>query len=122
LDEWLNEDSKKKRKYRRTAKRLFQQLVEDHDFKGSERSVRQYVSKRKKELKTMVDQAALPLESIPGTAQVDFGTAPFVYQSESMELPYLVMSFPFSNTFYFQVFPSENAECIALFFLYSAGV
>jgi pyocin large subunit-like protein len=39
---------KKKRKYRRTAKRLFQQLVEDHDFKGSERSVRQYVSKRKK--------------------------------------------------------------------------
>lgn len=60
----------------------------------------------------MVDQAALPLESIPGTAQVDFGTAPFVYQSESMELPYLVMSFPFSNTFYFQVFPSENAECL----------
>lgn len=112
LDEWLNEDSKKKRKYRRTAKRLFQQLVDDHDFKGSERSVRQYVSKRKKELKTMVDQAALPLESIPGTAQVDFGTAPFVYQSESMELPYLVMSFPFSNTFYFQVFPSENAECL----------
>ncbi len=50
--------------------------------------------------------------ALPGTAQVDFGTAPFKYQSEIIELPYLVMSFPFSNCFYFQVFPSENTECL----------
>lgn len=112
LDKWIKEDLKKKRKYHRTAKKMHEQLVKFHSFKGSDRAVRDYVSNRKKELKEMNESAALPLESIPGTAQVDFGTAPFNYQSTIIELPYLVMSFPFSNCFYFQVFPSENTECL----------
>ena len=67
---------------------------------------------RKKELlnETTVKQLYL-LESNPGTAQVDFGEAPFKYQGEAIDLPYLVMSFPYSNAFYFQVFPSQNTEC-----------
>src|SRR5699024_11317739 len=76
------------------------------------RTVRDYVSKRKKELKGTMEVAALPLESFPGTAQVDFGEAPFKYHSEVIDLPYLVLSFPYSNCFYFQVFPSENTECL----------
>lgn len=112
LDKWIKEDLKKKRKYQRTAKRMFQQLEKFHSFEGSYRAVRGYVSQRKKELKETPVDAALPLESIPGTAQVDFGTAPFKYQSEVIDLPYLVLSFPYSNSFYFQVFPSENTECL----------
>src|SRR5699024_11702118 len=81
-------------------------------FTGSDRTVRDYVSKRKKELKESMTEAALPLESIPGTAQVDFGTGPFKYNSEIIDLPYLVMSFPNINSFYFQVFPSEHTECL----------
>src|SRR5699024_29878 len=83
-----------------------------HSFTGSDRTVRDYVSKRKKELKESMTEAALPLESIPGTAQVDFGTGPFKYNSEIIDLPYLVMSFPNSNSFYFQVFPSKNTESL----------
>jgi hypothetical protein len=51
-----------------------------------------------KKLKTMVDQAALPLESIPGTAQVDFGTAPFVYQQVIVkaEKPYNQLTYQYS--------------------------
>lgn len=112
LDKWIKEDLKKKKKYHRTAKRMFDQLEKFHSFKGSYRTVRDYVSRRKKELTATTVDAALPLEAIPGTAQVDFGTAPFKYQSEVIDLPYLVMSFPYSNTFYFQVFPSENTECL----------
>ncbi len=112
LDNWIREDLKKKRKYHRTSKRMFELLEKHHDFEGSYRSVRAYVSKRKKELRAEVEKAALPLKAFSGTAQVDFGTAPFSYQSEVIELPYLVMSFPYSNTFYFQVFPSENTECL----------
>lgn len=112
LDKWIKEDLKKKKKYHRTAKRMFEQLKKFHSFKGSYRTVRDYVSRRKKELTATTVDAALPLEAIPGTAQVDFGTAPFKYQSEVIDLPYLVMSFPYSNTFYFQVFPSENTECL----------
>lgn len=112
IDKWIKEDLKKKKKYQRTAKKMYEQLRDFHSFTGSDRTVRDYVSKRKKELKESMTEAALPLESIPGTAQVDFGTGPFKYDSETIDLPYLVMSFPYSNSFYFQVFPSENTECL----------
>src|SRR5690625_284223 len=112
VDKWIKEDLKKKKKYHRTAKKMYEQLRDFHSFTGSDRTVRDYVSKRKKELKESMTEAALPLESIPGTAQVDFGTGPFKYNSEIIDLPYLVMSFPNSNSFYFQVFPSENTECL----------
>lgn len=112
LDKWIKEDLKKKKKNHRTAKRMYEQLRDFHSFTGSDRTVRDYVSKRKKELKESMEEAALPLESIPGTAQVDFGEAPFKYDSKIIDLPYLVVSFPYSNSFYFQVFPSENTECL----------
>lgn len=112
LDQWIEEDLKLKRKFQRTAKRMFTQLVEEHRFEGSERSVRRYVSSRKAELKKEAEGATLPLETVPGTAQVDFGKAPFNYGGDVIELPFLVMSFPFSNTFYYQVFPSGNTECL----------
>lgn len=111
LDQWIKEDLNKKKKFRRTAQRLYTQLVEEHHFTGSSRSVRQYVSQRKHQLAETSEAAALPLETKPGSAQVDFGEAPFKYQGESITLPFLVLSFPHSNTFYFQVFQSQNREC-----------
>lgn len=111
VDEWLLEDLKKKKKFRRTAKRIWEQLKEKYNFTGSDRTVRNYVSRRKIELLDEANQAALPLENKPGTAQVDFGEAPFQYQGEEMVLPYLVLSYPYSNAFYFQVYPSQNKEC-----------
>lgn len=111
IDEWLVEDFKQKKKFRRTAKRIWEQLKEDYQFIGSERTVRNYVSNRKRELLNESSQAALPLEARPGSAQVDFGEAPFKYQGEQIVLPYLVLSYQHNNAFYFQVFPSQNREC-----------
>jgi transposase len=111
IDNWLKEDFNKKKKFRRTAKRIFDLLVKDYDFKGSARTVRDYVSKRKVEIIEESESAALPLEAKPGTAQVDFGEAPFKHYGEEIVLPFLVMSFPNSNAFYFQVFKSQNREC-----------
>lgn len=111
LDQWLKEDLTKKKKYRRTAKRMFEMLKEQFGFTGSDRSVRLYVSKRKKELLEESESAALPLEAKPATAQVDFGEAPFIYKGEHMNLPFLVLSFPYSNAAYVQVMPSQNREC-----------
>ncbi|GFZ82048.1 integrase [Compostibacillus humi] len=111
LDQWIKEDLKKKKKYRRTAKRMYEMLKEQYDFKGSDRSVRLYVSKRKKELMAENESAALPLEGRPATAQVDFGEAPFIYKGEHVNLPFLVLSFPNSNGAYVQVLPSQNREC-----------
>src|SRR5690606_36207918 len=36
LDQWIQEDLKKKKKYRRTAKRMYGMLKEQFDFKGSD--------------------------------------------------------------------------------------
>jgi transposase len=68
IDEWLKEDLKKKKKFRRTAKRLWEQLKYVFNFKGADRTVRNYVSIRKKELLDESEEAALPLDSKPGTA------------------------------------------------------
>jgi transposase len=110
IDQWLAEDMKKNKKYRRTAKRMFDMLCSEHSFRGSYRSVRAYVSKKKKEL--LEDKNGyLPLEAKPGTAQVDFGETPFKYKGQVVKLSYLVLSFPYSNSFYFQVFKGQNKEC-----------
>lgn len=111
LDRWIKEDLKKKKKYRRTAKRMYEILKEEYGFTGSDRSVRLYVSKRKQELLEQNEAAALPLESKPATAQVDFGEAPFLYQGKHIDLPYLVVSFPYNNAAYVQVMPAQNQEC-----------
>lgn len=112
IDGWIREDLKLKKKFQRTAQRMYDQLIENHDFQGGDRTVRRYVSTRRKELAKEAEGASLPLQTIPGTAQVDFGKAPFKYLNEMIELQFLVMSFPDANTFYFQVFPSENTECL----------
>jgi transposase len=72
IDQWLKEDLKKKKKFRRTAKRIFNQLEDEYDFTGAERTVRDYVSHRKIELIEETGDAALPLEAKQGTAQVDY--------------------------------------------------
>src|SRR5690606_15232699 len=63
LDKWVKEDLGKKKKYRRTAKRMYTMLKEQHNFKGSYRSVRRYVQERKEELLEELETAVLPLET-----------------------------------------------------------
>ncbi|MCM3080648.1 hypothetical protein M3558_16435 [Brevibacillus invocatus] len=111
VDQWLLEDLGKKKKFRRTAKRIYTLLVSEHGFQGSDRTVRAYVAKRKTVLLDESNDTALPLEAKAGTAQVDFGEAPFKHRGKEIILPFLVLSFPYSNSFLFQVFPSQNREC-----------
>lgn len=111
IDQWLMEDMKKKKKFRRTAQRIYDLLKDEYEFTGSDRSVRNYVARRKKELMEENEEAALPLEAKAGTAQVDFGEAPFLYKGKEVIRHYLVLSFPYSNAFLFQVFQSQNREC-----------
>lgn len=64
VDQWLLEDLKQKKKFRRTAKRIWIQLREEYGFQGSDRTIRNYISRRKKELLNEGNQAALPLEDV----------------------------------------------------------
>jgi len=51
VDVWILEDQLLPRKERRPATAMWKRLREKHGFTGSERTVRAYVSERKKELK-----------------------------------------------------------------------
>ena len=59
-----------------------------------------------------VAKASLELIWEPGAAQVDFGEADFIVQGIRTRLKYLVVSFPYSNDSFCQVFGGENSECV----------
>jgi len=111
VDVWLMEDMLKPRKERRTATGIYHQLRKEHGFAGSDRTVRGYVSQRKKELKAGQGEKFLELDHPTGQAQVDFGATHVVWDGELKEIKYLAVSFPYSNAGFCVPVPSENAQC-----------
>src|SRR5437867_11048690 len=76
IDEWLRADREAPRKQRHTAKRVWQRLVDEHGVAVSERQVRRYVHRRRRELGEPVDEVFVPQVHEPGVeAEVDWGEA-----------------------------------------------
>lgn len=113
IDCWLQDDKKARRTQRHTAKRVYERLVEEYGelFNCSYRTVAAYVAMKKKEL-YQKNTCKLPLEHIPGEAQVDFGHADFYENGTLYNGAYLNLSFPHSNAGYAQLFKGENQECL----------
>ncbi|HKM39703.1 MAG TPA: hypothetical protein VJ036_05480 [bacterium] len=97
VDIWLLEDMLKPRKDRRSAAAIHTQLAAKYQFKGSRRTVRAYVSQRRKELHIDNQEKFLELDHSPGQAQIDFGTARVIWDGKLREIKYLAASFPYSN-------------------------
>ncbi|WP_434509740.1 IS21 family transposase [Desulfitobacterium sp. AusDCA] len=112
IDSWLEADLKAKPKQRHTAQRIYNLLTKQFpEFNVSDRSVRAYVSKRKKEI-GLTTEGYLPLDHPPGEAQLDFGSAQFIEKGVMYDGHYLNLSFPYSNGGYLQLFKAENQECL----------
>jgi len=113
VDAWLEEDRLLPKKQRRTAKAIYNQLKERTDYSGSARTIRRYVSKRRKELIDASKKQYVKLTHDPGTAQVDFGEFKAAHQKtrKIYPYPYLVVTFPHSNAQLARVTPAENIEC-----------
>jgi len=111
VDTWLREDSLSPKKQRHTARRIYDRLVSEHGFSGSERTVRQYVARRKHELRAEEQERYAKLEHPGGEAQADFKTVKVVDNGQLKEIKCLVLSFPFSNAGFPYAVPAENAEC-----------
>jgi transposase len=112
INQWLVDDLKHKRKQRHTARRVFRRLNEEtQDFNCSYKTVANYVSQLKKQL-YKPEKAALPLEHPCGEAQADFGEAEFQENGVTYYGKYLVLSFPYSNAGYYQLFKGETRECL----------
>lgn len=99
IDGWLEEDKRRRRKQRHTAKRIWQRLRAEYaeeGFDASYRTVAAYVSGRRADI-YRESSAALPLVHRAGEAQADFGEADFIENGTHYHGAYLVVTFPASN-------------------------
>lgn len=110
VSDWLFEDSKLKKKSRRTKKAIFEEL-QSHGFQGSYRTVCYFVSDWENSHNDHQDKGHDRLEHPPSEAQVDFGIMEAVKDGEFVDIHALVMSYPCSNAAFVVPLPSENQEC-----------
>lgn len=110
IDEWLEEDRSRWYKQRHTATRIHHRLLAETDYRGSYPLVQRYVHVWRSEH----GQADAYQELVwhPGEAQVDFGEADFYLNGNRLRLPYLVISFPYSNASFVQICPNEQATSV----------
>ncbi len=111
IEGYLDEDERGWRKQRHTARRIWQRLRDEHGVACSESTVRHYVHDLKAQRRG-VAESYLDLVWSPGEAQAGFGEADFAVVGARRRMSFFVLSFPFSNMGFAQVFPSENAECV----------
>jgi transposase len=111
VDTWLLEDQTRPKKQRHTSKRIYDRLVSEFGFAGSDRTVRYYVAKRKSELQIEKSEPYVRLEHPGGEAQADFGSFQAVHGGKLVERKMLILSYPYSNAAFIFVTPKENTEC-----------
>ena len=111
IEQWLQNDEEAWYKQRHTAQRIYDRLKEQEaDFSASYPTVQRYV----KEWKQVRQKNKVYQELVwhPAEAQVDFGEADFIEQTQRIRKKYLTVSFPYSNDSFSQVFGGETSECV----------
>jgi transposase len=102
----LDADKAAPKKQRHTAHRIWQRLRDEHGFRGGYTIVKDIV----RQLKVGRQEVFLPLSHPPGEAQVDFGFADVIVQGVPTQVAVFVLSLPYSDAVYCQVFPRECTE------------
>jgi len=117
INEWLEQDITSPPKQKHTAMKIFKRLKQEFpdSFDAGYRTVCSYTVKTRKEIKYKITNKSagmIPLTHSPGEAQLDFGETQFILNGETIYGNHLVISFPFSNHSYVQLFPSQNQEAL----------
>ena len=106
IDGWLLADREAPRKQRHTAKRVWQRLVSEHGADVAERTVREYVAARKRELGLGVGEVFVPLCHQPGEeAEVDWGEATVQLAGVPTRVYLFLMRACFSGACFVQAYP-----------------
>ncbi len=106
IHEMLESDKQAPKKQRHTAQRIFDRLKEEHGFTGSYTIVKDVV----RAWKATNKEVFLPLSHPPGEAQVDFGLAQVTIAGKTEKVAFFVMTLPYSDAIFCQVFPRECTE------------
>lgn len=102
----LESDKHAPRKQRHSAARIFERLQQEQGYTGGYTTVKDVVRAWKQNSK----EVFLPLSHPPGEAQVDFGFAEVTLAGETAKVALFVMTLPYSDAIFVQVFPRECTE------------
>ena len=98
IDGWLMGDKDMPKKQRHTAHRIYNRLIEEHGYKGSEPTVRRYVRFAKMALGIDTPYAFIPCDPEAGhEGEVDWGTATAILGGEEIRLKFFCMRSKYSG-------------------------
>jgi transposase len=106
IHEILEPDQKSPPKQRHTIQRIFDRLRTEHKYAGGISVVGDAV----RAWRAGTAEVFMPLSHPAGEAQADFGEAVVRLQGKETKVAYFVISLPFSDAFFCQVFPRECTE------------
>lgn len=126
INEWLVADQTAPRKQRHTARRIFVRLCREHDFQGSETTVRRYVRNQRRTLAVTKD-CFIPRDHQPGdVAEVDWYEAVVQFPSGPQTVQFFQMRACYSGREFHMAFLSQTQQAFleahAAAFSYFGGV
>ncbi|MDD5170835.1 MAG: IS21 family transposase [Syntrophales bacterium] len=109
IDQWLMGDKESPKKQRHTARRIYNRLVAEHGYTGSEATVRRYVRFAKLSLGIATPCAYIPCDPEAGyEAEVDWGTATAILAGEKVRVDFLCMRSKYSGKHFVRYYPCER--------------
>lgn len=110
IEAWLEEDVSRPRKQRRTARKMYKDLVRIYAAEVSEVSVRRCVRECKG---AQGREAYVPLEFPPGSmTEADFGHALVILGGREQVLPFYVTRLMASGVSFVKMYPHEKLEAV----------
>ncbi len=111
IDGWLLDDRKAPKKQRHTAHRVYERLVAEYGFSGSESTVRHYVHETKIRLGITSQAVFIPLDpDIGREAEIDWGAAVVFLQGERLTVKYFCMRSKYSGKHFVRCYPCERQQ------------
>jgi transposase len=108
IDQWVAEDHKKAKKKRRTAKRMYDILREEHGYQGAESTLRRYVGRARRKARHKV---YVLLEYMPGeAAQLDFGEGEVIIAGQRVKAQLFLMWLGHSSATFMKAYPAQTQE------------
>ncbi len=111
IDDWLKCDKEQPKKQRHTAHRIYDRLVDEHAFCGSEPTVRRYVREAKARLGLNGQSAFLVLDAAIGQeAEIDWGNGTAVINGVRRSIKYFCMRSKYSGKHFVRCYPCERQQ------------
>ena len=111
IEAWIKGDKDKPKKQSHTARRIYHRLVAEHNYRGSESTVRRYVKIARIKFGINVLRAFIPCDPEAGCeAEVDWGMATAIIAGEQMRLKFFCMRSKYSGKHFVRFYTCERQQ------------